>query len=406
MTIATGIAKQLKYKVESTYGTVPAAAASQALRRVTSDINLTKETYQSNEIRTDYQVADFRHGIRAVEGTVNGELSPLTYSDFMAAATRKAWAATSALTAVSVTIAAASSDWTITRAAGSYYTDGVKIGDVIRLSVGTLNAANINKNLLVIGMSSATVMTVQPLNGVAMVAEGPITGTTITVIGKKTWVPTTGHTNLSYSIEHWFNDLSLSEVFSGCKVGNIDVQLPATGMATIGVNFVGKDITTAASEYFTTPTAQTSSGVLTAVNGLLYVGGTKVATVTGLNFSINANLTSEAVVGSNSKPESFLGRVTVSGQFTAFFENATLRDIFINETESSLICAFSTNNTATADFLSFSFPRIKTGGATKDDGEKGLIQTIPFTALYNSAGGATTASTHQTTIQIQDSLIP
>jgi hypothetical protein len=125
-----------------------------------------------------------------------------------------------------------------------------------------------------------------------------------------------------------------------------------------------------------------------------------------LNFSINGNLTSEAVVGSNSKPESFLGRVTVSGQFTAYFENATLRDLFINETESSLICAFSTNNTATADFLSFSFPRIKTGGATKDDGEKGLIQTIPFTALYNSAGGATTASTHQTTIQIQDSLIP
>lgn len=404
MAIATGIAKQLKYKVESTYGTVPSASSSQALRRVTSDINLTKETYQSNEIRTDFQVADFRHGIRSVEGTVNGELSPGTYGDFIAASLRKTWAATTALTAVSVTIAAAAPNYTVTRAAGSFFTDGVKIGDVIRLSVGTLNANNINKNLLIVNLT-ATIATVTPLNGTVMTAEGPITGTTITVIGKKCWVPTTGHTNLSYSIEHWFQDVSLSEVFSGCKVSNIDVQLPATGIATIGVGFMGKDITTAASEYFTTPTAQTSSGVLAAVNGALFVGTTKVATVTGMNFSINGNITSEAVVGSNSKPEAFLGRVTVSGQFTAFFEDATLRDLFINETESSLTAVFTTANTATADFIGITFPRIKTGGATKDDGEKGLIQTIPFTALYNSAGHATTAATLPTTIQIQDSTL-
>src|SRR5574340_1406595 len=91
--MGSGIAKRVQYKVESVYGTVPAATGpvGQSLRRVTSDLNLTKETYQSNEIRTDYQVSDFRHGVRSVAGTINGELSPGTYEDFFAAALMQEW---------------------------------------------------------------------------------------------------------------------------------------------------------------------------------------------------------------------------------------------------------------------------------------------------------------------------
>ena len=79
MTIAAGVAKSLRYKVEATWGLAPGTSAGQLLRRVTSDLNLTKETYQSAEIRSDYQVADFRHGVRSVAGTINGELSPGTW---------------------------------------------------------------------------------------------------------------------------------------------------------------------------------------------------------------------------------------------------------------------------------------------------------------------------------------
>jgi hypothetical protein len=46
-------------------------------------------------------------------------------------------------------------------------------------------------------------------------------------------------------------------------------------------------------------------------------------------------------------------------------------------------------------------PNVKLGGATKSDGEQGLILTCPFTALYNSAGG-TGIATEATTIAIQD----
>ena len=223
MPTASGLFKQVIYKKEVAYGVVPAAASGQLIRRVESSIDLTKDSYQSNEIRPDFQIADFRHGVRKVDGSINGELSPKTYSDFMAASLKRLFTAGASVAGASVTIAGAGPTYTVTRAAGSYLTDGFKIGDVIRLTVGGLNAANINKNLMITALT-ATVATVIVVNGVAMVAEGPIATTTITAFGKKTWTPLTGHTDESFSVEHYYADLVQSEVFSGCKPTSIAVE--------------------------------------------------------------------------------------------------------------------------------------------------------------------------------------
>lgn len=401
MAIASSIAKQLRYKVESAYGTAPGASGAQLLRRVESSLDLSKDTYQSNEIRTDYQIADFRHGMRKVGGSIKGELSPKTYADFIAAALRKDFAAVSALTGLSVTIAGAG-PYTITRGAGDFLTGGLKIGDMIRLSVGTLNAANINKNLLITALT-ATVATVIPLNGTALVAEGPIASTTVTVVGKKTYTPQTAHTDKSFSIEHWYGDISQSELFSGCKIGGIDLSLPPSGMATIDLSVIGQDVTTNTSQYFTSPTALTSTGVTAAVNGALLVNGTQLAIVTGLSIKIDTgNQAMDGVVGSNIIPGIAAGAVKVSGQFSAYFQDATLRDYFINETAIGLVAAFSTSNDAAADFIAFSIPNLKVGSAGKNDSAKGIVGTYDFVALLNSAGG-TGVSSEQTTLVVQDS---
>lgn len=401
MATASGLFKQVIYKKEVTFGVVPSAGSAQLIRRVESSIDLTKETYQSAEIRPDFQIADFRHGVRKVDGSINGELSPKTYSDFMAASLKRLFTTGAATAGASVTIAGTGPTYTITRAAGSYLTDGFKIGDVIRLSVGTLNAANINKNLLVTAVT-ALVATVVVVNGVAMVAEGPITTTTVTVFGKKTFTPLTGHTDESFSVEHYFSDLIQSEVFSGCKPSAIAIELPPTGLATCNVTFMGKDITTASAQYFTAPTALTTTAVLAAVNGVVRVNGASVANLTGLSINIESPQTGEAVVGSNSVPSLYPGRINVTGQFTAYFDSVTLRDTFINETEIDLAGVFTENNTATAGFIAFTIPRLKVGSAGKTDGETGLVQTFSFQALLNTAGG-TGIATEGTTLSIQDS---
>lgn len=401
MPIASGVFKQLAYKAETTWGTIPSASSAQALRRTTSSLDLTKETYQSNEIRTDLQLADFRHGVRSVTGRISGDLSAGTHKDFMAAILKRDFAAVTAIAGASITIAGSGPTYTVTRAAGSYLTDGVKIGDVIRLTAGSFNASNLNKNLLVVTLT-ATVATVIVLNGSALVAEGPIASATVTVVGKKTFVPTTGHTDKSFAIEHWFADVAQSEVFSGCKPSACAIALPPTGIATVDWDFMGKDVTTATSQYFTSPTAATTTGSLAAVNGVVRVGSSTVATITGLTLNIAANFTGEAVVGSNVKPLMSPGRVLVTGQATCYFEDAVFRDVFLNETETSILAAFTADNSAAADFVAFALPRVKFGGAAKDDGEKGIVQTIPFQALLNTAGGTGT-STERTTLSVQDS---
>lgn len=400
MPAASGVFKTLAYKVESTYGTAPGAASAQYLRRVTSDLSLTKDTYQSAEIRTDQQMQDMRHGVRRVAGTINGELSPGTYADFIAAALRRDFAAVTAVSSLSLTIAG-SGPYTITRSAGDWLTSGFKKGDVVRITAGAVHANNSNKNLLITALTT-TVMTVRVLNGTAMNAEGPIASCTVSLPGKKTYAPGSGHTNKSFSIEHWFADLVQSELYTGCQPSTLDIQLPASGLSTIGIGIVGQGVTTATSAYYTTPTAATTTGLLAAVNGILTVGGTPVAALTGLTLNVQSNRSGDPVVGSSVVPTLFPGRILCSGQATAYFDSVTLRDAFLNETEFELLVALSADNTAASAFISFALPRVKANGHTLSDGESGLIATIPFQALLPTTGGSGVAN-ELSTISVHDS---
>jgi len=401
MAIASGVGKQVIYKVQSALGTKATAGSAQILRRVTSNLELRKNTFQSNEIRTDYQISDFRHGTKYIEGNISGEISPGTYKDFFAAALRRDFATVSAIASLSITITGTSAPYTVARGSGSWLTDGIKVGDVVKFTAGTFNVANTGKNLLVASVSASNI-TVYPLNSSSMVAEGPIASSTLTIVGKKTYVPTTSHTNKYFTVEHWFSDISESESFVDCKVNTVAVAITPTGMATVDFGFLGRSQDLAASQYFSSPTAATTTGVTAGANGLLMVSGATVGNVTGISFDINGNMTREDVIGSTSSPDIFAGSVLVSGQLTILFEDDTYSQMFEDETEASIAVALTTSNDAAADFVSFVMPRIKVGGNSKDDGQKGIVQTLPFTALLDGTGGAG-ADTEQSTIVIQDS---
>lgn len=403
MPIAKGISKQVAIKKETTYGTLAGPTGARLLRRVTSDFNLAKETYSSNEIRTDYQMADFRHGVRSVEGSLSAEFSPGSYSDLFAAALAKAFVSGVAITGAGITVAASGSQYTLTRGAGSYLTDGFKVGDVVRITLATgLNADCLNKNLLITALT-ATVATVSVLNGTTMT---PAAGTTVSVsvTGKKTFVPTTGHTSDSFTVEEFYADIAQSEVFTGCKVNTIGVSIPASGMSTLDFGFMGKDLAqTGTSQYFTTPTALGTSGVFAGVNGVVVFNGTPVALITDASVNINRNIANATVLGSNSIAEAFDGRCIVDGSVSLYFVDAVAKDTFKNETEVSLIFTLTANNTAGSDFVSITIPRAKINSAAKADAEQGITMSCDFQALLATAGGTGTAS-EATTIVVQDSL--
>ena len=92
MPLAEGVQGTIVYKAyasgviaATTEDLAPGSSDGQTLRRVSSTLNLAKNTYTSAAIRSDRQIADVRHGARHVQGDIAGELSPATYFDFFEA---------------------------------------------------------------------------------------------------------------------------------------------------------------------------------------------------------------------------------------------------------------------------------------------------------------------------------
>jgi len=402
MSIANNIRKSIIIKEEVTWGVAPSAGGAQVLRRTSGTLQLAKEKFDSQEIRTDYQTVDSRHGTRSVTGTLNGELSPGSYSMLYAAMLCKDFVAGPTAATLGLTIATSGAQWSVTRASGSWLTDSFKIGHTVRLSVGTLNAANINKNLVVTAVT-ATVLTVVPLNGVALVAEGPISSCTVTCTGKQSYIPQTGHTQKSFTVEEFFSDVSLSHLFTGAKLSSANVTLPATGLVTATFGMTAKDLSaTGTTQYFTAPTAQTTSGVFASVSGVLVINGAPVALVTSMNINTTKALTPMIAIASTTAADIVQGKIDVSGSCSVYFQDGTLRDLFNNETEFSLIVSLATSNSASADFMTFTMGRVKANSFTLQESD-GMSAQIDFTALLNKNAGAGLAG-ELTTLTIQDSL--
>lgn len=403
MTIGQGVNKQTRIKRQSAKGTIATTGAGQIVRRTQSMFELQKETYDtSDEINSAQQLTSVRHGVQLVNGSLNGILTPGTYSDPLSAIVRRDFAAVTAITGASITVSGSGPTYTVARAAGSFLTDGIKVGMVVRLTAGSFAAGNLNKNLLVTAVTALN-LTVRVLNGSSLTAEGPIASATVTVPGKVTYAPTTGHTTIYHTVEEWYPDVGHSERNMDVRFGQAQLNLPGSGNATIQFQAQGLSQTIDTTAYFTSPTAETTTESLVAACGILLVNGTAMATVTDLQMTINGNASpADGVVGSNTRPDVFVGKVKVTGQFTCYFEGPTVPNLFTNETNTSIVEALAAGTGAADDFMTLVMSKLKLTTSSPDDAETGLKRTYQFTAQLNSAGGAA-VETQLTTIQIHDS---
>lgn len=402
MATAQGINKVVSYKKQSGLGTPASGAGGQKYRRRTSTFTKPIETFENDEMVSHQQSTGVSIGGSKPMGKVDGLLSPGAYSDWFGSLLRRAFAAITASTGMSITIAGTGPTYTVTRAAGSWLTDGVKIGHVGRLSGGSFAAANLLKNLMVQSMT-ATVLTVRPLNGVALTAEGPIASSVFTVVGKATYAPTTGHTVDYYTFEEYYADLTRSETFTDAMIAKMDVTVQASGNTSVSVDIPARQRVTGASQVLTSPAAEVGNDVVTGAFGLVICNGAAVANITAFQISIDGTTAhSDLVLGSTVTDDMQRGRIKVTGSFSAKFDGVTLQALFDAGSVTSLILGLAEDLTGTADFITFTLPAIKLTGDDPDDGEKQVVRTYPFTAQINMAGGAGVSS-EQTLLAMQDS---
>lgn len=89
--MADGSRHSMALVEEVTYGDTPASPVFAAIRHTGSTLALSKNTVQSEEIRSDRQIADYRHGAFQVGGDISAELSYGSFDTILEAALAGSW---------------------------------------------------------------------------------------------------------------------------------------------------------------------------------------------------------------------------------------------------------------------------------------------------------------------------
>ena len=373
MALASGNRVRLAYVQESTHGTTPGSPTLATLRATQRNIKLVKNILRSVEVRASRQIADARHGFNRVEGQVGYQLSRADYDDFIRFAMGGTWAAFSESGSPNITFATAGD--TITRDAGSWLTDGIRPGDIITVASTTNN----NGDFRVLSVT-ATVITVEE----NLTDEGPVSAT-VDVKGERIDIGTTLYTA---TIERQFLDIGKYEAFRGCAVNQMSFR--AEPEAIIGGQFdiVGMSAAAmAGSSVGTGTTDPTTNSPFDSFIAQIYEAGGATAVATGFNFTLNNSRNLQGVIGSRFSPDVFEGDAVINGTLQVFFEDETLYNKFINETESSIWLTLN-DVAVSGEFINVVFPRVKFNTADIDPPQRGpIVKQMQFEALESATFG-------------------
>ena len=402
MTIASQIKRKVFIGKQSALGTIAGTGDGKTYNYRDGGISggLTKEAFESNTIRTDQQRPNATHGTRSVVKTIDQELQVGGHTALLEGALRNTFSA-AATTGALTTIGINGSTRTISRASGSFITDGFKVGDIVR-ATGFAASANNNKNyrLATVAALSMTYVADSWIGTVTTESAGATV--TVAAQGKKLSIPTTGHTNDYFTIEEWNDDIEQSERDTDCKVSSMAISIPANGNATINFGFLGRNAAYDTAQYFVSPTAAPDGDIVAGATGLLSYNGVDSVVLTSVNVNLDAGAEVKAVVGSNLSPDVFINSAVISGSMAALYENATILGDFDDEVEAPLFIYLFADSTASSDFIIIKLPNIKINSAEKSTDGTAISLSSNF-----SAGKLVDGSTvkEQTSIVIVDSSV-
>lgn len=402
MAISEGSTTYFAYKKETTPNTQESGSGGAILRRVTGQLDLEKAEVTSAEKRTDFQTVNVTHGTRSVSWAVNGEFYGGDYKQLLAAICRRDF------TSITGIAASSGQEWTIdtgvlTRAGGSFVSQGALVGLIGRLASMTVSA-NLSRNLLLTSVAATTVGLLAVDGGAAVANDATSDAdATMSIPGMITYIPETSHTSDTFTIERHDTKTDTSQVARGCKVGVVEISVQPDQAPTISFSGLGidrADFSSGSAPVLTSPTAAGTGALMAAAIGYIRLNGSAVAVVTGYTLTIDDGLSNQPVVASNVSPDVFYGRAAeVTGTLTILREGVAIENIFDDETEVELNLFAAAPGTEPRSFYNFFMPRVKLTSANVDDPDGPVVITANFRALKK----ATTTGYVATTLLIQDS---
>jgi hypothetical protein len=197
-----------------------------------------------------------------------------------------------------------------------------------------------------------------------------------------------GTTPKFFSVEDYAADIDQSRVFTGCSVSSMAISLAPNQMVTTTFSMVGKDMVISGTEK--TQDASSGAAPFDAYSGDIAIGNvggsSAVAIVTSLDFTLNNSYAPTFVIGDDSAPSLEYGRAEVEGTLTAYFEDASLINRFLNETETEI--EVSVDDPTGGNSYTFLFPKVKINSADVGvDGPTSRMISMSFVALYDATEG-------------------
>lgn len=366
--ILVAIRREATINVQAT-----ATGATQVRLMDSPGLTITRAQIASSEQRTDLLKQLPRLGYKSVAGSYNTEMTVGGHTDLLLESLiRTTWATATTVAFSTMTIAITTNALTAT--AGSFLTNGVKVGDIFTLS-GTSLAADNGLNTRVVAVTTLT-LTTPPAALTTLAAT--VTGT-LTILKKIT--SPAAPTRYSYTVEQYDADTDLSEVFTGCRLVGGKVSCKPGQPATIAYTFMGADhiaLATGTSPYFTTPSLTTGLALITEDSSLRYNGAVAV-NFTGVDIDFSISSKGEAVIGSLVTPDIFDDDMTVTASITALRSDLSNLTLFDAETEFDLSIKLEEPNTGPPkSCLAFFLPRVKIGAlsAPVGGGDGAKTETI------------------------------
>ena len=196
----------------------------------------------------------------------------------------------------------------------------------------------------------------------------------------------TGTTVSSFTLEDGALDITQYRVFTGCMVNTMQMSIAPNQMTTATFGIIGKNMTQSTSPLDATLTAASNNEPFDSFSGAISEGGSTIAYVNTIDFTLNNNLNPTFALGAVATPQMEFGMSTLEGTMTVFYQDAALITKFLNETESSLSIVLD-DRVAGLNYT-FLMPRIKINGAAVPVASPASrLLTIPFVALRDSSTG-------------------
>jgi hypothetical protein len=196
----------------------------------------------------------------------------------------------------------------------------------------------------------------------------------------------TGTTVKSFTAEDGALDITQYRAFSGCMVNTMQMSIAPNQMTTATFGIIGKNMTQSTSPLDASLTAASGNEPFDSYSGTIEEGGSAIAYVNSIDFTLNNNLNPSFVLGSTTTPQMEFGMSTLEGTMTVYYQDKALIDKFLGETESSLEIVLD-DRVAGLNYTLL-MPRIKINGAAVPVANpQSRLITIPFVALRDSSTG-------------------